>query len=185
MMNSLGYSKVMSCGKRGLEEDFNEIHRKGEPFEDNAEVVNLLMWPGEQCLTVRWRQSRGNNALVILDFLNLGVWPERGRVRKCTKELLLQRKPLCVSVWLRKIKGRTLETSRWSEDGEKMWMKEQRLGVALLQDPLLCNQSAGLMSSLWPWGAQCQCSDSKRPEESCFCTHISLQYMLVVWEFLF
>lgn len=43
MMNSLGYSKVMSYGKRDPEEDFNEIHRKGGPFEDNAEVVNLLM----------------------------------------------------------------------------------------------------------------------------------------------
>lgn len=43
MTNSLGYSKVMSYGKRDPEEDFNEIHRKGGPFEDNAEVVNLLM----------------------------------------------------------------------------------------------------------------------------------------------
>lgn len=82
-----------------LEEYLNEIHKKGELFEEDIAAINLsnylsntllIVYPREQCLKVKWRQRRGNNVLVILDFLNLGIWPQELLRESGSKSILTE-----------------------------------------------------------------------------------------------
>lgn len=165
-------------------------------LEDSAEVMDLsitqslIVWPREQCSTVRWKWSRGNNALVILDFPNLGVLatraPERGTVTQCTEQLKLQRRPLweeLLSVWLRKTKGRrTLESQ-----GDRRMKRKCEGRNRDWESPSCKTRSHAVRVQAW-W----QGSDTKGLSfviewdlRSCVSVHATCFHKLVMGEFLF